>query len=297
MAVLDTGDFTLPDKLIGPWLEKIQGGSVIATLSDSTPMTYGTETAMTFDWGEAEYVGEGANKSASDFTATTMTTKPYKFQKTIRWTEEVQWADEDSQIDVVQQSLNQLTPALSRALDFGVIHGIDPLSGAPVAAMSTSLSDTTNSVEVAAQANYALIDAADLLVLADNYVPTSIALDPSFAAAFATDRVGDTGVKRYPEFNLTTAPSTLEGHTASTSRTVGAVGVAASATNVKAIVGDFNTVRWGVQRRIGIEVIRYGDPDGQGDLKRNNQIAFRLEVLYGWGIADTDAVAKIIDAV
>ena len=296
MAVLDTGDLTLPDKVVAPWLEKIQTGSVIATLVGSDPMTYGTETAMTFDWGEAEYVGEGANKSPSTFTSTTMTTKPYKFQKTIRWTEEVQWADEDTQVNVVAQSLNQLAPALSRALDFGVIHGIDPLSGDPVAAMATALTDTTNSVEVAAQEYYAMIDAADALVLADGYVPSAIAVDSSFAVNFSTDRTSE-GIKRYPEFQLTTEPSTLEGHRASVSRTVGAVGTATTATNVKAIVGDFNTVRWGVQRRIGIEVIRYGDPDGQGDLKRNNQIAFRLEVLYGWGIADTDAVAQIVDAV
>ena len=61
-------------------------------------------------------------------------------------------------------------------------------------------------------------------------------------------------------------------------------------------VGDFSAIRWGVQKSIGLEVIRYGDPDGQGDLKRNNQIAFRAEVVYGWGIGDLDAFAKIATA-
>ena len=37
------------------------------------------------------------------------------------------------------------------------------------------------------------------------------------------------------------------------------------------------------------------DPDGSGDLQRNNQVAFRAEVVYGWGIADLNAVAKIHD--
>ena len=296
MAVLDTGDLVLPDKLINPWLEKIQGGSVIATLSNSVPMTYGTETAMTFDWGEAEYVGEGANKGPSTFTTSSMTTKPHKFQKTIRWTEEVKWADEDAQLNVVSQSLDHITPALSRALDFGVIHGINPMTGLVVAAMTDPLSSTTNSVEMAAQAPYEMIDAADLLVVTDNYVPDSLALDPSFAAQFTTARTSE-GVKKYPEFALSTDATTLEGHRASTSRTVGAVGVADTATNLKGLVGDFDTVRWGVQRRIGIEMIEFGDPDGQGDLKRNNQIAFRLEVLYGWGVADLDALAQIVDAV
>ena len=91
--------------------------------------------------------------------------------------------------------------------------------------------------------------------------------------------------------------SELDGHRASVSNTVGAVGVAASATTVKAFVGDFSAIRWGIQRQIGLELIEYGDPDGQGDLKRNNQVAFRSEIVYGWGIADLNAFTKIVDAV
>ena len=58
-----------------------------------------------------------------------------------------------------------------------------------------------------------------------------------------------------------------------------------SATDLRtrAIVGDFNSgIRWGVQRDIPVELIEHGDPDGQGDLKRKNQIALRLEIVYGW---------------
>jgi hypothetical protein len=161
--------------------------------------------------------------------------------------------------------------------------------------MTESLSDTTNSVELGAGDTYEAIDAADALVLADGYVPGDIALDPSFASGFASKRTTE-GIKLYPELRLTTAVSDLEGHRSSVSNTVGAVGVAAVATTVKAFVGDFSAIRWGVQKQIGLELIRYGDPDGQGDLKRNNQVAFRSEVVYGWGIADLDAFAVIVDA-
>ncbi len=51
----------------------------------------------------------------------------------------------------------------------------------------------------------------------------------------------------------------------------------------------------GIQRQIGLKMIEFGDPDGQGDLQRNNQVAFRAEVVYGWGIADRNAVAKLHD--
>lgn len=296
MAVMDTGDILIPDQVFDPWMGKVKYGSAVATLSDSIPMLFGTGQSMTFDIGEAEYVGEGANKGPSTVTPTTKTVNPFKFHKTVRWTEEVMWADEDHQLGVVAQVLDLIQPALSRALDFGVFHAINPTGGAAVAAMPESLSDTTNSVEVAAQEVYELVDAADLLVLADSYVPSDLALDPTFAASFSSKRTSE-GVKLYPELQLTTALSNLEGHRTSVSNTVGAVGVAAAATNVKAFVGDFNAIRWGIQRQVGLELIQYGDPDGQGDLKRNNQVAFRAEVVYGWGIADLDAFAKIVDAV
>lgn len=296
MAVLTTGNLTIPTQILDPWLGRVRYGSAIASLSNAIPMRFGAGQSMTFDIGEAEYVGEGANKGASTITPTTKTVTPYKFHKTVRWTEEVMWANEDVQLGVVEEVLNLIQPALSRGLDFGVFHGINPTGGASVAAMAESLSDTTNSVEVAAAEPYTYLDAADALVLADGYVPSDVALDPSFASSFAGSRTTD-GIKRYPDLRLATEVSQLEGHRSSVSNTVGAVGVAATPTTVKAFVGDFSGIRWGVQRQIGLEVIRFGDPDGQGDLKRNNQVAFRAEVVYGWGIADLNAFAKIVDAV
>ena len=134
-------------------------------------------------------------------------------------------------------------------------------------------------------------------VLAAGYLPSDVALDPVYAAKYGAYRNPTTQQKLYPDLRFTTAVSDLENHRASVSRTVGASGVAATDTDVLAFVGDFSAIRWGIQRAIGLEVIRYGDPDGQGDLKRNNQVAFRAEVVYGWGVADTDAFAKIVDAV
>ncbi|QCB93304.1 phage major capsid protein [Cellulomonas shaoxiangyii] len=299
MPALTTGSFVLPPQKLDPWLGKVQSGSVIAALSDSIPMKFGPGQSMTFDIGEAEYVAEGANKGGSTIVPTSVTATPFKFHKTVRWTNEVMWADEDDVIDVVEQVLNLIQPALSRALDYGVIHGINPTSGTAVAAMTQRLVNTTNVVETddtPPVKPYTYLDAADTLVLADGYVPRDVALDPSFAAGFSTARGSGSEQKLYPNFQLSTAVSELDGHRASVSRTVGAVGVASTATNLKAIVGDFSAVRWGIQRAIGLEIIEYGDPDGGGDLKRNNQVAFRAEVVYGWGIADLNAFAKVQNA-
>jgi hypothetical protein len=298
MAVLATSSLSIPKQKIDPWLGKIKNGSAVASLSTPTPMTYGEGESWTFDIGEAEYVAEGGAKGASTVTPTTKTVKPFKFHKTLRFNEEVLWADEDRQLEVVDEILALIQPALSRALDFGVFHEINPTGGAVVAAMNGGLTDTTNLVEyVAADKPYVSLDAADALVLADGYVPRDIALDPTYAAKFSALRGTSSEQKLYPNFRLGVETSELDGHRASVSNTVRGTGVLAVDTKVLGFVGDFSAIRWGVQKSIGLEVIRFGDPDGGGDLKRYNQVAFRAEVVYGWGIADLNAFAKIHDLV
>jgi hypothetical protein len=298
MATLATTALTLPNQILDPWLGKVQGGSVVAALSNQIPMKFGAGQSFTFSIGEAEYVGEGANKGGSTVTPATQTVTPFKFHKTVRMTEEVKWADEDGRISVVNEVLTQIQPALSRALDYGVIHGINPTGGTTVAAMTQKLVSATNQVErVNTDKPYANLDAADALVLANSYVPSDVALDPALAAKFSALRGTNSEQRLYPNFRLTTEVSDLDNHRASVSRTVQALGVASTASNLLGVVGDFSAIRWGIQRQIGLELIEYGDPDGGGDLKRNNQIAFRAEVVYGWGIADLNAFALIVDKV
>lgn len=295
MAILTTNTpgFNVPVQILDPWLKTVSNGSVVSALSPNIPMKFGAGEAFTFGTDEAEYVGEGQNKGDSEFTSTTQTVEPFKFHKTVRMTEEVQWANEDHQLGIVEQILAEIQPALSRALDYGVIHGINPKTGLPVAAMTQRLA-AADSVEAGAGAPYLSIDAADALVLGAGNLPSDIALDPTFAVTFAQLRDSD-GRKVYPDVSYTTAPSLLEGHRSSVSKTVSATGVAATASGIRAIVGDFSAIRWGIQKQIGLELIRHGDPDGNGDLKRNNQVAFRAEVVYGWGIADLSAFALIKD--
>src|SRR4051812_13637713 len=100
MATLTTGQLNQPNQILDPWLGKVKGGSVLAQLSPAIPMKFGAGQAMTFDIGEAEYVGEGANKGGSTVTPSTQSVAPYKFHKTVRMTEEVKWADEDDRIEV-----------------------------------------------------------------------------------------------------------------------------------------------------------------------------------------------------
>lgn len=295
MTVFDSSDLNLPDQILDPWLTKVSGGSTVAVLSGATPMKFGSGESMIFDIGEAEYVAEGAQKSGSEITKKTQKVKPYKFHKTVRWTNEVMYADEDYQLGVVSQILGLAQPALSRALDFGVFHGIDPLSGDVVADFTTTFDATTSTVNFTAGTDkpYSVMDAADALVLASDQTPSDAALSSTFASAFSALRSTQTEQKLYPNLSLGIAPSELDGHRVSVNRTVAALNTATVATGTLGYVGDFATLRWGIQRAIGMELIEFGDPDGGGDLKRNNQVAFRVEVIYGWGIADLAAIARI----
>ncbi|MDR1790477.1 MAG: phage major capsid protein [Propionibacteriaceae bacterium] len=291
--ILHSTDIAVPGQIVDAILGKVKFGSALAQLSQNVPQKYGAGQAWTADIGEAELVTPGAQKSPSSLTPNIVALTPHKFQKTIRLDQEVQWADEDYQLSILAQLQELIGPALARALDYGGIHGIDPLSGAAAASIIASSKIASTTSAVTATSNPVTdLDAAEALVVAAGYVPNGIALDPALAASFRGQR--DTNGKRiYPEFKLSTEKTDLDGFAASVSKTVGAVGVASVATNLKGIVGDFNQFVWGIQKDIGVEVITTGDPDGQGDLKRQNQIAIRAEIVYGWGIADLSAFAKI----
>jgi hypothetical protein len=217
-----------------------------------------------------------------------------KVQVTLRFNDEVQWADQDFQLGILNTVGNSMGDALARALDLGVYHAINPLTGTAVTGLTENVTDTTNSVEVAGSADTE-VEAAAGLVIANGYVPNGIALDPKYAWTLATARYSD-GRKKYPDLGFGTSITNFEGLQASVSSTVSGTPEATD-TKVRGIIGDFKTIRWGVQRRIPVTKIEYGDPDGQGDLKRQNQFALRAEVVYGWAFMDLAAFAKLVDNV
>ena len=147
MAVLATSNLSLPPHMASKVFEQAKYGSTVAALVGAEPMLFGETEYMTFSDPKAEFVGEGAQKSHDTVTPTTVTVKPYKAQVTMRFNEEVLWADEDYQLGVLTMLGDKTAPALARALDFGIYHGLNPLSGTAFAAMTVFLSQTTNSVE------------------------------------------------------------------------------------------------------------------------------------------------------
>lgn len=302
MAVLATSGITLPKNIADGMFKKAQTGSAIAALSGQEPQKFGEVTYMTLTGRpKAELVAEGANKADTNATFGTKIATPHKFQVTMRFNEEVQWADEDYQLGVLQTLADEGGLALSRALDLGGFHGINPLPGTVAASIVAGdrIGSSTNQVELTTGTLTTpdlVIEQAAGLVIADGYIPNGIAFDPTYSWTVATARYSD-GRKKYPELGFGASITSFEGLPAFSSSTVSGVPEAAAATGVKAIIGQWDAFRWGVQKDIPVEVIRYGDPDGLGDLKRKNQIALRAEIVYGWAIMDLDAFALVVDKV
>lgn len=306
MASLATSGLSLPKHLASGLWSKVQTTSTLAKLSGQTPMLFGTTQFMTFTTKpKGEVVAEAANKSQSQPAFSSVDAIPRKVQVTMRFNQEVQWADEDYQLGVLAALSTAGSEALSRALDLIAYHGINPLTGAALSGSPAKILDTGNNVEVTNLDADRDIDTAVGLILADGfYSVNGIAFDPTYAYSLATIRDDDSGRKRYPELGTGQGITGFNGLNAAVSTTVSAPEAAISGgaynsvnPNVKAVVGDFqNGIRWGVQEEMPVEVIRFGDPDGQGDLKRANQIAIRLEVVYGLAIMDTSAFAVIKDA-
>lgn len=284
MAVFDTsGIKNLPRNIADGMVKDVVLGSTVAALSGRKAMRFGNEDIITFnDVPKAEFVAEGADKGSTTGSFGFVTATPKKAQVTMRFNQEVQWADEDYQLGVLSTLAEAGSQALARALDLGLYYRINPISGTAISSWSNYLNTTTKRVEVTPTSDPEMdLENAVGLLIADKRSVNGIAFDPSYAWKLATLRYLD-GRKKFPDLGWGVNITGFNGVKSSTSDTVSGRPEAAD-TKVKAIVGDFASgIRWGVQRDIPLEVIKFGDPDGQGDLKRKNQIALRLEIVYGW---------------
>lgn len=78
---------------------------------------------------EAEVVAEGAVKNSYEQTVDSVVAKRFKVQTTTRVTSELQWADEDNQLQIIRSIQADQAAALGRALDYVIYHAINPKTG------------------------------------------------------------------------------------------------------------------------------------------------------------------------
>lgn len=296
MSALITSSFEIPNSIATGIFEKAQKGSTLARLSGAIPQKFGKQTAWVLSAPpKAEIVGEGGKKSPTPAIYAPKTINPIKLQVTMRASQEVMWADEDVQIGVIQDLATNAGIALGRALDLVGIHKINPLTGEVSELVKEGLTDTTQIVTLAGEKYDQAIEAAAGIIIGSGYAPTGIAMDTSLSFGLSTMR-DNQGKKLYPDIGFGQNLANFEGMNAAVSDTISAKNEMSVASNILGITGQFNAFRWGVQRNIGAHVIEYGDPDGLGDLQRQNQIAIRAEIVYGIGIMDMNAFVKIVKA-
>ena len=293
MPATNTTNIKLPVEIAKDLVSKVADTSVIQTLSASSPAIFANRASILFTQDpEAEIVGESTQHSSQTVGLKPVDHTIKKLSVTVRFSNEVQWADEDSQLQIVDAIVDKSAAALGRGLDYLVFHGLNPATGMAATGL-TAL--TAGATAVTATTN----PDADLDALADavdpGYSISGIGLSKAYASSLRKVRVKNTGLRMFPEIPINLNTGVIDGLVAATSNTVSGA-LAKTATKVLAVMGDFNLIKWGIVRDINIETIETGDPDGLGDLKRLGQIAYRAEVVYSYAVIDPKGFAVLKSA-
>ena len=293
MPATNTTNIKLPVEIAKDLVSKVADTSVIQTLSASSPAIFANRASILFTQDpEAEIVGESTQHSSQTVGLKPVDHTIKKLSVTVRFSNEVQWADEDSQLQIVDAIVDKSAAALGRGLDYLVFHALNPATGMAASGL-TAL--TAGATAVTATTD----PAADLDALADavdpGYSISGIGLSKAYASSLRKVRVKNTGLRMFPEIPINLNTGVVDGLAAATSNTVSGA-LAKPATKVLAVMGDFNLIKWGIVRDINIETIETGDPDGLGDLKRLGQVAYRAEVVYSYAVIDPKGFAVLKSA-
>ena len=213
---------------------------------------------------------------SSEVSTTPIVAKRVKVVTTTRVSDELRWADEDNQLEIVTNIIADQTAAIGRALDYVVYHAVSPKTGTALDGY-TALTAGANAVTASASAVDDIDALADALI---DYDINGFALSRKFAADLRKLRIPATGQRLYPEIPLSLNVGNVNGRRCKTDP------------KVAGIMGDFSTIKWGMVRDMTSEIIEYGDPDNTGqDLKGYNQVAYRTEAVLAYAVLDPKAFA------
>lgn len=296
-AVTTTSKLYIPQTYMPTLHDKLKNASVIANLIPQVPQLYTNNNAITVtSRPKAEYVSEGGSKGSTDFSTAPAAMKKFKIHTTIRMTEEVEIADEDSSIELLDFFLDYMTDSLAEGVDAGMIHNINPKTGAVMtgddSAANVAIALKGTQVDATTDVIADIDSLPDSLV--DKFTPNGIALDTKFANELRKVRNPKIGSREYPDIPLGLNVTSFEGMNAVTSANVSGRPFATTDTKVKAIIGDWNQAQWGVIREMALRRFDVGDPDGRGyDLSEKNEVAYRVEMIFAFGLIFPEAFAVL----
>lgn len=290
MATIKQGTM-FPTTLVTDMFNLVKGHSSIAKMIPSAPIAFNGNTEFTFsmDKGVA-VVGESAEKPAGDAKVTPVTIRPIKVVYQSRVSNEFIYASEEAKLNYLKAFADGFSKTLAKGLDLMIMHGTNPATGTASSAVIgnnhldyviANYDSGANVITATANPDADINGALDKVEDA-----TGIIIGKTMRGSIAGLTVN--GANKYPEFAWGATPATLGGMKLDSNSTV-----EANSATARAYVGDWNALKWGFAKQIPLEVIEYGNPDGQGDLKLTNEVVLRSEAFVGWGILDASSFASI----
>lgn len=294
---LNIANLTLPSEIADKAYYKAQTGSTILALTQGDPQKFGeVDYAVLTADPRAQVVSESGAKYSGNASLKTVRAKPVKLQVSQRFTQELKWTSEDHQIGALEVLGEKLSVALARAVDLITFHAIDPLSGRVLDGYTPLVNAAGATIADPAKLDVGIDDAVGALI-GTGFMPTGIAFDPTYSYGLSVMRKTD-GTKLYPELGYGVNASAFNGIAASSSTTVSGRPEILNDSGARAIVGDFNLIKWGVQKSIPVRLLEHGDPDNTGrDLQGHNELLLRAETALYIGVLDTDGFAVVTQAV
>lgn len=286
MAFTSTG---FPAELVKEVFVGAKGKSSIAKLSGQTPIAFSGTDVMTFSLaGEVNLVAEGAAKGSHTNSNDVKHIVPLKIEYGARVSDEFLRCSEEKQLGYIRGFNDGFETKIARGIDIMAMHGVNPATGALATTLIGDNSFDTN--DDVTSVTYTSADPesniASALAAIGDYDMNGVAMSKTFAADLAALKVN--GVPQYPELGWGANVASIKGVPVDINSTVSKVA------GEYAYAGDFqNAFKWGYADKINFEVIEFGDPDGNGDLKRYNQVYLRAEAWIGWAILDGAAFARI----
>ncbi|MBQ7265144.1 MAG: phage major capsid protein [Firmicutes bacterium] len=298
-ATVERGTTLFPHELVSDVFNKVTGHSSLAKLAGTTPVSFSGTDIFTFSLdSEANIVAESGQKTNGGATVGSVKIMPVKVEYGARVSDEFLRSSDERQLNMLSAFADGYAKKIGRAIDIMGMHGMNPRTGALASTIigTNSLGTNTSVNSVTYNASTLENNIIDAIAAIGDYMADGIAMAPAFATALAKAKDGN-GNRIFPELGWGQSASNVRGLRADVNSTVSYAVTGQATNNALAIVGDFaECFKWGYAANIPMELIEYGDPDGNGDLKRLNQVFLRAEAYIGWAILDPTAFTVIKSA-
>lgn len=284
----------LPREVSSTIMETAFEQSVVGRLTSSEPLVLGENVIPVYEGGiEAGVVGEGEAKPVSSAEMSAKVIRPIKLATIVIVSKEAARVNPGRMLDLVT---GDMTNAITRAVDLGILHGRNAKTGAAITD-AAYVNQTTNRVELGADLGADLIAGYELA--AEDSDPDGFAFDSRMRAKLVSAKDAGGSSVFQASTNLAAPIDNVWGLPAAYGRAVsGRIG-ASTDTGVKGFIGDWDQVRWGYAESITMTRSTEAtvvDGSTTYHLWQQNLIGLLVEAIVGWTVIDVDAFAAFEDA-